>query len=417
MKKAKLLIFNLLLLFQVFAQKNASEFVPIVFVHGMLASGDTWTLQFQRFEEQGYRSNYLQVLDWNTVAFGKGNANLLDSAINHTLQITGAKQVNLVGHSAGGGVCMNYISKPENAAKVAHYAHIGSGKLTQAPNVATINIYSLDDKVSGGSNVEGATNIALKNKDHYEVATSLETFNVLFQFFNKAAPKNGLPTLAPTFNISGKAVSFGENKPEPNATIEVFSINPTVGKRKKAQPVFKTQTDSLGKWNGFKAKPNEYYEFVITSIDTSKRVVHYFREPFKANNALVYLRVLGKTGMAAMITRKLPLDNAQAVLAIFSANAAVINGRDSLTVNEISLSDIKFASAQKTSIAFFVFDDGDKTSSLNTHSGMGMLPFMNMVDVFLPANKNKIKLYFNGRTMTLPALKSANDGVMVAVFD
>jgi pimeloyl-ACP methyl ester carboxylesterase len=408
---------NLLLLFQLFGQNNKPEFIPIVFVHGMLASGDTWTLQFQRFEQQGYQPNHLQVVDWNTVAFGKMNTISLDSVINHTLQSTGAKQVNLVGHSAGGGVCTNYINNAQNAAKIAHYAHIGSGKLNQLPSVATMNIYSLADKISGGSNIEGATNIALQNKDHYEVATSIETFNALFQFFNNASPKNELPLSINVFQISGKAVSFGENKPESNARIEIFVLDPIAGKRKIKKPVFITLTDTLGKWTGFKAKPNEYYEFVVTPTDTAKRVVHYFREPFKANNSLVYLRVLGKAGMAAMITRKLPVDNAQTVLAIFSANAAVISGRDSLTINDITLLDKKLASAAKTAIAFFLFDDGDKLTSRNMHNGMGMLPFMNMVDVFLPTGENKIKLYFNGRTMYIPYLQSAKDGIMVAVFD
>lgn len=405
-----------MLLFQTFGQTIKPAFLPIVFVHGMLASGDTWTLQFQRFEQQGYKSYQLEVVDWNTVSFGRFNSNALDSVINKVLQTTGATQVNLVGHSAGGGVCLNYLSNPENAAKVAHYAHIGSGKIGKVPSVATMNIYSLDDKISGGSDINGVTNIALQKKDHYEVATSVETFNALFQFFNNAAPVNGLPAFT-VFNIAGKAVSFGENKAEINATIEIFELDAATGKRKNSKSVFTTKTDSLGKWEGLKAKPNTYYEFVVKPADTGKRVVHYYKEPFTANNQLVYLRVLGSSGMAAMITKKLPTDNNQSVLAIFSANHAVINDRDSLTVNDIVLSNQKFANAAKTAIAFFLFDDGDAQTSANTHAGMSMLPFINMVDIFLLAGKKNIQLYFNGRRMVLPSLASAKEGIMVAVFD
>jgi hypothetical protein len=64
-----------------------------------------------------------------------------------------------------------------------------------------------------------------------------------------------------------------------------------------------------------------------------------------------------------------------------------------------------------------LYDDGDNKTSGNKHQGMGMLPFMNMIDVFIPAEKEKVQLYFKGRKMNLPALPSAKDGIMVAVFD
>lgn len=403
------------------AQQNKPHFLPIIFVHGMLASGDTWTLQFQRFEQQGYPKNSLYVIDWNTVAMGNRSTNALDSLIALIIETHKVNQVNLVGHSAGGGLCYNYLQDAKNAAKVAHYVHVGSGKMKKAPIVPTLNLYSLEDKITGGSDVEGVTNIALSNKDHYEVATSAESFEAMFNFFNGSLPSKKLSIKKKQFLVNGKVVTFGENKPEVNALIKVFAINPKTGKRKNETQnnglIFSAQSDSLGNWTGFTALPNEYYEFVVQPNDTSKRAVHYFREPFTANNYLLYLRTLSTKGMTGMITQKLPANNHEAVLAIFSANKAVIQSRDSLTVNGINLSNPKFASADKTAIAFFLYDDGDQQTSTNKHAGFGILPFMNMIDVYLPVAKNTIDIWLNGRTLKLPSLASQKDGIMVAVFD
>lgn len=403
------------------AQQSEPQFLPIVFVHGMLASGDTWTLQFQRFEQQGYAKNSLYVIDWNTVAMGNRSTNTLDSLIEQILKTHQVNQVNLVGHSAGGGLCYTYLQQPNNAVKVAKYVHVGSGKMRNIPTVPTLNLYSLEDKITGGADIEGATNIALTNKDHYEVATSAESFDAMFKFFNGSLPDKKVAIHNKQFLVAGRVLTFGENKPEANASIKIFAINPKTGKRKNETKnhgvIFSTQSDSLGYWDGFTALANEYYEFVVQPKDTSKRAVHYFREPFYANNYLLYLRTLSTKGMTGMITQKLPANNSEAVLAIFSANKAVINNRDSLIVNGINLSDSKFASADKTAIAFFLYDDGDKQTSANKHTGFGLLPFMNMVDVYLPTSKTTIDIWYNGRTMKLPSLASQKDGIMVAVFD
>ncbi|MCU0321276.1 MAG: alpha/beta fold hydrolase [Chitinophagaceae bacterium] len=400
-----------------YAQQKSSNFLPIVFVHGMLASGDTWTLPFQRFEQQGYSKDLLYVIDWNTVTMGNRSTKALDSVIQLILKKHQVKQVNLVGHSAGGGICYTYLQQIQNAENVAHYVHLGSGKMKTPPTVPTLNLYSLEDKITGGTNIDGVKNIALTNKDHYEVATSQESFEAMFQFFNDATATTIKTSTPKKITVGGRVVTFGENKPEANATITVFAINAIEGKRKNTKSIFTTTTDSMGYWSGFNALANENYEFVVQSADTAKRAVHYFREPFTHNNSLVYLRTLSNKGMTGMIAQQLPANNNQSVLAVFSANKAVINGRDSLTVNGINLSDKKFTTAEKTAIAFFLYDNGDEQSSTNKHAGLGMLPFMNMVDVFLPASSKPIQLYFNGRKMNIPAMSSLEDGIMVAVFD
>ena len=155
---------------------------------------------------------------------------------------------------------------------------------------------------------------------------------------------------------------------------------------------------------------------VVLSADTAKRPVHYFREPFTISNPVVYLRTLGNQGITAMLSNALPTSNEQSVLAVFSSSKAVISGRDSLTVNGLALSAKIYSAAEKTCIAYFLFDNGDNATAGNKLSLFNMMPFMNAVDMMIPANRKPINLYYNGRTMNVPSMP-ASEGVLVAVFD
>lgn len=108
------------------AEEGISYYRPVVVVHGFLASGDTYALQYQRFSENCYGENYVRAFDWNSTGFGANQSAALDAFINNVLEETGADKVDLAGHSAGGGVCYTYLSNAAYAAKVAHYAHLGS---------------------------------------------------------------------------------------------------------------------------------------------------------------------------------------------------------------------------------------------------------------------------------------------------
>jgi triacylglycerol esterase/lipase EstA (alpha/beta hydrolase family) len=141
------------------AQKT---YTPIVFVHGMLGSGDTWVRPMQNFMSQGYSKDQLEVLDWNTTSFAnKAAEQQLDSIIEVVLKRTGAKKVNLVGHSAGGNLCNNYLKEEKHAAKVHNYVHVGSFALNKAPAVSTLNLYSTNDKIVKGAAIEGAKMLPL----------------------------------------------------------------------------------------------------------------------------------------------------------------------------------------------------------------------------------------------------------------
>ena len=93
---------------------------PIVMVHGFLAAGDTYANHAMRFTSNGYCVSHLFVFDWNTLNRRTDHTANLDAFIDWVLAATGAEQVDLAGHSAGGALSYEYLEEEPRAAKVAH---------------------------------------------------------------------------------------------------------------------------------------------------------------------------------------------------------------------------------------------------------------------------------------------------------
>jgi hypothetical protein len=396
--------------------------LPIVFVHGTLASSDTWSLQYMRFESNSYCSKRLYSFDYNSL--GGTNVELsLDTFIDKVLKETGASKVELVGHSQGGQKGYSYCSDSLRAKKVAHYVHVASnGQAKPAGyygDIPTLNLSSADDAVAGVTTITGASNVSLTGKDHYEVATSVESFEAMYKFFNNdVAPKTLDITKESAPVISGRAVVMGDNTSVGAATVKIFEVDKSSGARSTASPQFTLTTSADGKFGPVTLNAATYYEFEITTTDPTDRVVHYYREPFIHQDDLVYLRIIPKTGIGASILGNLPKDDAQSVLAVFTANQAVVNGRDSLVAGGNLLSSAALSPASATNIAFFMYDDGNGVSNFTEGALFSSFPFLAQQDIFFPtATAGSIQLRFNGRNQFVPNLKSKTDGVLVAIFN
>jgi triacylglycerol lipase len=399
---------------------------PVIFLHGFLASGDTWANQVMRFTANGYCDNLLYAYDWNTLS-GSSDVNALNAFIDTVLARTGATQVDLVGHSAGGGYGYSFCEDSLRARKIAHYVHIGSSSQTSPAGVndevPTLCISSAGDAVAGATTITGATNVALDNKDHYQVATSAETFDQLYRFFNsgKAPQTTAITPDGTTVTISGRAVTLGENTPIANGTVRIFTLNAATGTRANSTPDITLSTNTDGYWGPVNISNNKFYEFEITSNISGDRIIHYYREKFIHKNPLVYLRTLPPaSSLAGQLLSGLPSNDNQSVLAVFTANQATVAGRDTLSVNNVGLSTQDITPASATVIAMFLYDDNNNQQTDLTK------PFMfSFLSQFLTARdqyftttpEGSIPLYFNGRALAVPNLKSASDGVIVAVFD
>lgn len=419
-------IFFLLLVYchHSYAQNNCdNKHLPIIFIHGFMASGDTYAKQIQRFKERMYCSDRLFVFDWNSVGGnGKKTDSLLSTFINEVLAKTGASQIDLVGHSAGGGLGRGYLIDSVNAAKVAHYIHLGSRKwfyeYSWFPNRKCLNIYSDADKIMGsmGGDVEGAVNLKLKDKDHYEVATSMETFQAMYKFLNDNNITTDAYAIFETIKIGGKALLLGDNKPLLNAKVNIYRLNEKSGLRLSQKPDAAFITDTQGTWGTFAASRKHHYEIELIPEDITERTISYFFETFQDPDELVYLRGIPKASMISAMLGKIPNSIDQSLIIIYSANKAMLSGRDSVTVNGTPITSPLLTPASRTVISSFIFDDGDNKTSGNALKQFSISPFLGGVDISLPVNtKNGHVLFYNGRKLVLPAV-SSKQRILLAVF-
>jgi hypothetical protein len=399
-----------------------TTYYPIVMCHGFLASGDTYAGQVKRFIQNDYCSTSGYVFDWNSLG-GGSSVSELDAFIDQVLASTSATKVELVGHSAGGDLGYDYLSDANRAAKVAHYVHLGSNPQTgpAGPNgeIPTLNIYSPYDAVVDGGDISGATNVVLDQKDHYEVATSEETFTEMYTFFRGEAPIQSDIVSDGKRTIGGKVLTLGENEPLVGATVNVYKLISTTGERLEAQPDLTYTTDMNGYWGSFSAEEDVHYEFEVISANPSDRKLHYYREPFLTSDKLVYLRTFPPANsLAGTLLASLPEDDGQAVLVSFTASQAVIYNRDQMMVDDVNLSTQQFASEDNSTIAYFLYDNGNGQTDESEVGLFGFTPFLTGVDVFFPTVlPEPINLSLNGRELNISSWPSETEGVTIAVFD
>ncbi len=400
------------------------ELRPIIMMHGFLGSGDTYANQVMRFVENGYCPEHLFAFDWNSLDQAS-DVPLLDAFIDEVLLETGFEKVDLAGHSAGGNLGYTYISEPNQAKKVAHYAHIGSFEINPSERGVTvpiINIWSEADEVVASVDIaEGAENFKQTDADHYEVATNAACFGAMYRFFNDGieAATTDIPVAIGSIELAGKAVTFGENTPLAEASVEIYELDPSTGLRLRTMPDASFTADENGYWGPYTGQAKTTYEFVVQGVD-DELPIHYFREGFPTSNPLIYLRTIPPPGsLAGTLLADLPKDDEQTLIAIFSSSQAVIHGRDQLTINDIDLATAELSPAEKTNIAYFLYDDGDQESSFGSVGLFSISPtFLTGLDVFFPTKEpSTIQIKFNGRSLNVPNLKSGTDGPVVIVLD
>lgn len=398
------------------------DFLPIVAVHGFLGAGDTYSFHYQRFVNAGYNHELLYTFDYNSFATDEVILEQLESFIDAVLIEQGVSQVNLMGHSKGGGISYLYLETEENAANVANYVHIGSF-LNDAPagpnaEVPTLNIWSSDDEVIDPvGEIAGAQNVEIPGADHYQVATHPDAFEAIYSFFNgEPAVINVQPTTV-AIELEGKAMTFGDNDVLSGGSVEIWALEE--GIRQSTEPLSSYTVAEDGSWGPFAAENGIHYEFRVKGASPTARAVHYFREPFSESDRWMVLRTIPPPlTLTGILLAGIPQDDDQAVIALFSSSQAVINGRDELMVESTDLATAELASADQSTIAYFLYDDGDQSSSGNLDPVFADFPFLQGLDLFFPTDPPAtIEITFNGRSIKVPNLESASDGPVVVVFN
>jgi predicted alpha/beta hydrolase family esterase len=403
---------------------SGSKLLPIVFVHGYLGNGDSYELQAMRFAQNGYPMDRLYAYDWNTLN-GSNNTRGLEDFIEDVLRITGADKVELVGHSLGGALSYNYCKKPTNASKIAHLVllapYLEDRTTLPSDDIPTLNIWTLADYVvTDGAPLPGATNIALTDEDHNEVASCKAAFEAMFSLFTGTAPLN--PEILPEENllISGKSFSFVENLPGKGAIIKVYEVDPSTGNRIRSRPDYSFRVNSNNEWGPMQARPGAYYEFEVSTGKPGDRTLNFYREPFIRSNKLVYLRTYPPPGSIIHIglNALIPSPEDEAVCIFYNTPRTVLLGRDELSIQGVSLNRENITGKELNTIALFLYDVNRNKITDSSPSDLFGPQTIKAVDFYFPASTLiAIKFELNGRILNLPARSSRSGGIGVAVFN
>ncbi len=398
------------------------SFLPIVFVHGILENGDAFSTQTMRFASNGYCIERIFCHDWNALnGIGDEAARLADT-IDFVLAETGAAQVDMIGHSVGAGLGVEYLLRDDGVQKVAHYAQIAALPRLEIPDGASaLNISSEDDAVIGVCELEESENLILQDIDHLETASSASIFEALFRFFNDEAPQTTEIVPREPIELSGHAVVFGMNAPVAGVEIQIYECDSMTGERLHANPSGVFFTDDEGRWGVFDAAPGAYYEFTCLDPAGFWPSMHYYREPFLRSNNKVYFRVYPKTGSAlGLLFGALPLDDAFASFSWLNVNQAVLFGRDELSVNGIDLSTPAMADpALSTLVIVFGDVNGNGLSDeIPLEGALAEIDFVRFFDLLIASEPfAPIQFTFNGRIMAVPNWMARSQGLSVAVFE
>ncbi len=397
---------------------------PLVMAHGLLAAGDTWGPHAARFAANGHCPDRYVAFDWNTLNMQIDHVGDLDAVIDAARAAHGVEQVDLMGHSAGGGLGYRYLRDPARAAKVAHYVHVGSGREDgpagpEGSPVPTLNLWSPDDTVVAGGDIEGAENVALPGLDHYAVATDVGAFEALYAFLYDAPPAVIEAPPATPIEVRGKALVLGDNAPEVDATVEVWAVGAADGQRTGEAPAFAFTVAADGGFGPFEAAPGQHYEFLVRPTRAGAPTVRYYREPFTRDAPLVYLRTLPvPPSFAGTLLRQVPFDDAHTVLVVFNARAAVLAGTDSLTVDGVEMATPELAGPEDTMIALFLYDVGVDGQDGGPVAAFGAFPFLSGLDHVIEADAAaSTAITLNGRTVHVPRWPSGSEGAVIVVFE
>ncbi|MEX1254041.1 MAG: triacylglycerol lipase [Dehalococcoidia bacterium] len=111
---------------------EASHVDPVLFVHGFTGSSSAWNTMIPRFQADGWHSNQLFAITYNSFQSNATIANQIKTTVNQIRATTGASKVDIVTHSMGGLSTRYYLKNLGGAAFVDDWVSLAG------PNHGTI---------------------------------------------------------------------------------------------------------------------------------------------------------------------------------------------------------------------------------------------------------------------------------------
>lgn len=359
---------------------------PILFVHGFMGSGQQFETQALRFTSNGYAPDLIDVFEHDSLAYPGSQAQVwagLDARIDALLTSSGADQIYLVGHSQGTGVSQGYLnSDPARAARVAAYVNL-DGFPGEVP--ASVRALAVWGEGRADRTMPGATNVRFDDQGHTEVVNSPETFVAMYEFLLGESPTFTEVVRGPAhaITISGRVVLFPENRGAYDATLEVYEIDGSSGRR-LGGPVATVALSGDGDFGPLNVHGERHYEFAV--VRPGQSVHHVYLQRFVRSSRWVRILTSEPDGLANSFWE--PSATAQNLVVMRNeewwgdqgsgSDRLAINGRDVLTPGN--------SPRTNRTIGIFLHDGGvDGRSDLEADVAPSGLPFLIGIDLVIPA--------------------------------
>ena len=365
----------------------ADEPDPMIFVHGFMGSGQQFEAQALRFASNGFPADRIEMFEHDSLAYPGSQQEVwsrLDDLVADVQERTGADQVTLLGHSQGTGLVQGYLnSDPARAAEVGKYVNLDGGAGGTIPE--SVDALAVWGEGDAARELPGATNVRFPDQAHTEVVNSPETFATIHEFVTGEAPE--FPEVvredAGEVEVSGRALLFPQNTGPAGATLDVYEVDPTTGRRLRSTPEATFALDATGGWGPLTADPDAYYEF---SISRDGSTHHIFLQRFVRSSRWVRLLTSEPGGLADSFWE---FSDDHANLVVFRNKewwADQGDDSDLLSVNGEDVLNAANSPRANRTIAVFLHDAGlDRRTDLATPVDPIGLPFLTGVDLYIPA--------------------------------
>jgi pimeloyl-ACP methyl ester carboxylesterase len=361
--------------------------LPLIFVHGGAGSGSQFATQAQRFASNGYPLDRIAVHEYDSTFSVNTREDVfarLDERVTALLAATGAEKVDLLAHSLGTSLMVEYLASPERAARVAHYVNY-DGRTAPAPpgGVPTLAVWGQGPETR---EIVGATNVRF-DQSHTQVVTSPESFDAVYRFLRGSEPRTTevVPEHGRLVQVSGRTQLFPQNVGVTGARLEIYRIDGRTGARQTVRPEETYELSGDGSWGPFRAHRGTHYEFVLVREGAPQH--HFYMEPFVRDDHLVRL-LTGEpgTGIGALVDTS----ERHTVMTITRNKewwGDQGEASDQLSIGGTNVLNPATAPQSKRVIGVFVFDDGsDGVTNLDAPvADIYRTTFMTGVDLFLPA--------------------------------
>jgi pimeloyl-ACP methyl ester carboxylesterase len=386
------------------ASAAAANHNPVIFVHGFEGSGAQFESQQMRLTSNGYPQSFIAVFEYNSLLYASALANpnstaaqeqilfaQMDRLIAHMKAVTHRSKVELLAHSLGTWLLLDYLnSSPQRAANVAHYVNIDGATANSPPGgVPTLALWGTKGPISQppGRSITGAENVDIPDSSHVQTATSPLSFYYFYKFFNgtppsttQIVPQTGLITIA------GRDVNFPENYGLSGATVQVWNINQATGQRMGGAPIASFLIGNSGHFGPVTVQAGRRYEFA--EVRPGFPTHHFYYEPFLRTDHLIRLLESDPLRLAGGVPD--PRSVAMVIIRYKELWGDQGSQSDIVRINGVSVCNSATCPLSKEVNGLFAADfDHDGTDSSTTETwppyNNASPYFISSVDVFAPA--------------------------------